>query len=126
MLLIESAIEKKGLPAGLEILLCNRFTKIWDSKGTGAKAGSISFFRPVPPAGYYCFGDLAQRLLFPPSLFLYILLTSITRTPFSMPKNGCVLALKDVTPQGSTPLLVKPTGFSKVWDTRGTSKYPYP
>lgn len=36
------------------------FVKTWDSRKTGARYGDVSFWRPVPPAGYVALGDVTN------------------------------------------------------------------
>src|SRR5687768_2671344 len=53
MLCIKESNEGAGFPLLVKPI---RYAKIWDDRGTGAKFGDLSFFRPVAPAGYVALG----------------------------------------------------------------------
>lgn|SRR3990167_8002740 len=43
----------------LEVLPVKNFQKIWEYGNE--EEGFISFFRPLPQEGFFCFGDIAER-----------------------------------------------------------------
>ncbi|MFK7949859.1 MAG: hypothetical protein AB8G11_19875 [Saprospiraceae bacterium] len=72
----------------------------WDDKGTGTNhPGLTTVMRPVPPAGFYVFGDI------------------VTGEPDDNDKTTTI-ALKPKP--GFEHLLAKPTRFSMVWTDKGT------
>eukprot|EP01087_Luapelamoeba_hula_P001886 TRINITY_DN11687_c0_g1_i1.p1 TRINITY_DN11687_c0_g1~~TRINITY_DN11687_c0_g1_i1.p1 ORF type:complete len:238 (-),score=24.52 TRINITY_DN11687_c0_g1_i1:231-944(-) len=58
MLVIKESNPEGGFPLLVKPI---RYAKIWDDRGTGAKFGDLSVFRPVAPAGYVALGDVCMR-----------------------------------------------------------------
>jgi len=72
------------------------FQFMWYDKGSGATYNS-SYYRPLPPTGYYTVGDYAQ-------------LGNINPAP-----NGNVIAIKD-----SGDVLARPIGYRSIWVDSGS------
>ncbi|KAL6047652.1 DUF946 domain-containing protein [Balamuthia mandrillaris] len=85
---------------GLSVQLGTIFVKLWDDRGTGSIQDG-SFWRPVPPPGYFFLGDVC-----------------LNNKRSNSWNCSCVVVREE---EGNKePLLTKPISYKKVWDSRGT------
>ncbi len=81
----------------ITITTVKEFQLMWWDQGTGGKY-SGTFYRPIPPQGYYSIGDYGQSNYNTPS------------------PNGNVIAIKD----SGDGTLARPVGYQNIWDDRGS------
>lgn len=78
-----------------------RFELQWNDKGSGADH-DVSFYRPIPPAGFHALGSIGQKGYDDP--------------------NGKVAALcvKAAEPTSARPPLARPVRYDFIWSDRGS------
>lgn len=77
----------------------NRYVKICNDKGSHASK-DVTFYRPVPPAGYFVIGDYAQGN--------------------KKDAVGSAVVVKPIDEDPKNPLVQKPLKYERVWDSTGS------